>query len=105
MIHEGHSRIARPLLAIAGPLIGFSTLLIGAFTRFGLWRQVLAAVVLLILVQMIDNLAATQAMRDERAWALTYLAPVLGILLPVGLLWWAGRPRRLPGDRAAEVPA
>jgi lipopolysaccharide export system permease protein len=106
MIYEGHSRIARPLLAIAGPLIGFSTLLIGAFTRFGLWRQVLAAVLLLVLVQMIDNLAAAVAMRDDRAWALTYLAPLVGILLPVGLLWWAGRPRRLPRPvAAAGVPS
>jgi lipopolysaccharide export system permease protein len=96
MVYEGHSRIARPLLAIAGPLIGFSTLLIGAFSRFGLWRQVLAAVLLLVLIQMIDNLAATVAMRDERAWPLAYLAPLLGILLPMALLWWAGRPRRLP---------
>jgi lipopolysaccharide export system permease protein len=106
MIYEGHSRIARPLLAIAGPLIGFSTLLIGAFTRFGLWRQALAAVLLLVLVQMIDNLAAAVAMRDDRAWALTYLAPLVGILLPVGLLWWAGRPRRLPRPvAAAGVPS
>lgn len=106
MIYEGHSRIARPLLAIAGPLIGFSTLLIGAFTRFGLWRQVLAAVVLLVMLQMIDNLASAVAMRDERAWALTYLAPVLGLILPAVLLWWAGRPRRQPRPpRPAGVPA
>lgn len=96
MIYEGHSRFARPLLAIAGPLIGFATLLIGAFSRFGLWRQVLAAVLLLVLVQMIDNLGATVAIRDERAWPLTYVAPLLGMLVPVGLLWWAARPRRVP---------
>ncbi len=95
MLYEGHSRFARPLLAIAGPLIGFSTLLLGAFSRFGLWRQVLAAVVLLVLVQLVDNLAAGVALRDERAWALAYVAPVLGILLPFWLLWWSGRPRRL----------
>ena len=96
MLYEGHSRLARPMLAIAGPLIGFSTLLIGAFTRFGLWRQVLAAVVLLVVVQLIDNLAAAVALRDDRAWALAYLAPVLGLLLAVALLWWAGGPRRAP---------
>jgi lipopolysaccharide export system permease protein len=102
MIFEGHSRLARPLLAVAGPLIGFATLLVGAFSRFGLWRQVLAAVVLIIVLQMTDNLAATVAMRDERAWALTYVAPTLGYLIAAGLLWWAGRPRRPP--RAGPLP-
>ncbi len=108
MLYEGHSRFARPVLAIAGPLIGFSTLLIGAFSRFGLWRQVLAAVLLLVLVQLVDNLAAAVALRDDRAWALAYLAPLLGLALPVGLLWWAGRPRRVPRPSVGtgtEVPA
>lgn len=104
MLYEGHSRLARPLLAVAGPLIGFSTLLIGAFTRFGLWRQVLAAVVLLVLVQLIDNMAAAVALRDDRAWALAYLAPGLGLLLPVALLWWAGRPRRVPRPAPGQGP-
>jgi lipopolysaccharide export system permease protein len=108
MLYEGHSRFARPLLAIAGPLIGFSTLLIGAFSRFGLWRHVLAAVVLLVLLQLIDNMAAAVALRDDRARALAYLAPVLGLVLPAGLLWWAGRPRRVPRSApvaGAQVPA
>jgi lipopolysaccharide export system permease protein len=95
MIYEGHNRIARPLLAVTGPLIGFATLLVGAFTRFGLWRQVLAAVLLLVVLLMIDNLSATAAMRDERLWPLSYLAPLVGFLTAASLLWWAGRPRLL----------
>lgn len=102
MLYEGHSRLGRPLLGLSAAMIGFSTLLVGAFSRFGLWRQVLGAVVLLVLVQFVDNLAATEGMRNERAWGLAYLAPAMGLALSVGLLWWSGRSRRLPA--AAALP-
>jgi lipopolysaccharide export system permease protein len=95
--------MSRPLLGIGGPLIGFAALLLGAFSRFGLWRQVLGAVVLLVLVQLVDNVASGVALRDERAWPLAYLAPLLGIALGVALVWWAGRPRRIPRPEAAPV--
>jgi lipopolysaccharide export system permease protein len=94
MLYEGHSRLARPLLGLGAVLIGFSTLLVGAFSRFGLWRQVLAAVLMLVLVQGVDNLAATEGMRNPAAWPLAYVAPVAGLVLPAGLLWLAARPRR-----------
>lgn len=99
MLHEAHSRIANPVLGLAGAMIGFSTLLIGAFSRFGLWRQVLGATLILVFVQLIDNTAASIAVGNDRAWPLTYLAPLLGIAASAGMLWWAGRSRKLPEGR------
>lgn len=104
MLYEGHSRLARPLLGLGAALIGFATLLLGAFSRFGLWRQVLAAAVLLVLVQLVDNLAATEGMRNAHAWPLAYLAPAVGLAVPAFLLWAAGRPRRLAGGLPAPAP-
>jgi lipopolysaccharide export system permease protein len=94
LLQEGHSRIANPFLGLAGALIGFSALLIGAYSRFGLWRQVLGAIVLLVLLQLVDNTAASIAVANASAWPLTYVAPVLGLLTTVGLLWWAGHSNR-----------
>jgi len=28
-------------------------------------------------------------------WAMAYVAPLFGMLLAGGMLWWAGRPRRV----------
>ncbi|MGC5198873.1 LptF/LptG family permease, partial [Aphanothece microscopica] len=50
MLAEAHARFAQPLLALAAAMIGFSALLLGGFSRFGLWRQMLGAIVALILV-------------------------------------------------------
>jgi lipopolysaccharide export system permease protein len=83
--------------------IGFAALLLGAFSRFGLWRQVLGAVVLLVLVQFTDNLAADAVANGQAPWQLTYAAPVLGLVIALALLWWAGRPRS--AGRAAAPSA
>ncbi len=98
-LFEGHSRFAQPLLATAAALIGFAALLLGAFSRFGLWRQILFAVLLLILMQLINTATTGIALRDARAWPLAYLAPITGLITATGLLWLAQRPRR-PFGRA-----
>jgi lipopolysaccharide export system permease protein len=99
---EAHSRFAQPLLGVAAALLGFATLLLGAFSRFGLWRQILVAIVLLIGVQMVNNAATGAALRDDRLWGLAYVAPVLGMAMGTALLALSQRPRRL---RRAETGA
>lgn len=94
-LSEAHARFGQPLLGLAAALIGFSALLLGAFTRFGLWRQILGAIVLLILVQTVNNAAIAASLRDARAWGLTYVAPGFGILIGIGLLALAQQPRRI----------
>jgi len=91
---EGHNRIAQPFLAAATSLIGFASLLLGAFSRFGLWRQIVGSIVLLVIVQIVNNAAIASAGRNAANWPLTYLAPVLGVMVGTALLWVAQRPRR-----------
>jgi lipopolysaccharide export system permease protein len=100
-LYEAHSRFATPLLATASALIGFACLLIGAFSRFGLWRQILAAVGLLILVQMVNTASAGFALKSANLWWMAYLAPLIGIGIGAGLLWSAQRPRRIRREALA----
>nr|WP_194308456.1 LPS export ABC transporter permease LptF [Gemmobacter straminiformis] len=98
---EVHSRISQPLLALAAAMLGFSSLLIGAFSRFGLWRQIIGAVLGLILVQLVSTTATSATLLDASLWPALYLGPLLGCGLACGLLWLSQRPRRRPGRRAA----
>ncbi|MEH7827008.1 LPS export ABC transporter permease LptF [Gemmobacter denitrificans] len=98
-LSEGHQRFAMPFLGTAAALIGFSALLLGAFSRFGLWRQIGLSVLLLILLQLVNTSATGLSLRDDSAWPLVYVAPVLGIALSGLLLWLSQRPRRIPGAR------
>lgn len=97
---EGHNRFAEPMLAVSVTLIGFSALLVGGFSRFGLWRQISVAVALLILVQGLATSAADLGARVPQGYLLAYAAPVIGLMISLGLLWWVGRPRHL-----GRVPA
>lgn len=99
---EAHERIAQPLLSPVAAMIGFATLLIGGYSRFGVWRQVLWAILGLILVQFLTNAAANQAGRNPSLWPLLYVPAAVGAVMCAALLWIAGRPRRL---RQGGAPA
>ncbi|MDO5605970.1 MAG: LptF/LptG family permease, partial [Paracoccus sp. (in: a-proteobacteria)] len=95
---EAHQRLAQPLLAPVAAMLGFATLMIGSFSRFGVWRQIVWAVVGLILVQLLSNWAANRAGESPDGWPLVYLPALIGAAICAGLLWLAARPRR--GARA-----
>jgi lipopolysaccharide export system permease protein len=97
MLEEGHTRLAAPLMSVAAPLIGFAALLLGGFSRFGLWRQMALGVGLMILMQLAWTWSGSVALASAGAWPMVYLAPLAGIATAAGLLWQAQRPRRLRG--------
>lgn len=105
LLEEGHGRIATSLLGIAAPLLGFAALMLGGYSRFGLWRQIGLAVLLIILLQLVNTAGSGAALRSENRWPLVYAAPVLGIILASVMLWYAGRPRciRAPQAEAGGV--
>ncbi len=94
MQEEGHTRLAAPLLAVAASLLGFAALMLGSFSRFGLWRQMAVAVGLLIGLQLVWTWTGSVALEREGGWPVVYLAPGAGTVVASGLLWWAQRPRR-----------
>lgn len=95
LVAEGHDRTAQALLATVGALIGFATLLVGGFSRFGVWRQIVAAVFLIIAVKVIEAGCVAAVRADPRLWPLIYLPSVAGLTVALGLLTRAARPRRL----------
>lgn len=95
LLFEGNNRFGQPMLATAAALIGFSALLLGAFSRFGLWRQILFAIVLLIVVQTVNTVVAAAGKQDDKGWVLAYVPALFGICIAAVLLWLSQRPRRL----------
>lgn len=101
LLYEGHGRSSQALLAIVAATVGFATMLVGGFSRYGLWRQIIAAMVAIILLKSLDNAFADMARSDATLWPLAYGATVLGIAATLALLWIAGRPALFPWRRAA----
>ena len=99
---EAHDRAAESLLGLVAALLGFATLLVGQFSRFGLWRQVVAAIFLVILVKGVETLT-TAAIRDApERWWLAYLPVAAGLAIVAGLLTHVARP--LSGRRREKAP-
>lgn len=98
---EAQSRFAEPLTAMTVPMIGFAALLLGAFSRFGLWRQIGVAIAMLIVVQALSTVAANLAM-VPLGWLFSYVPALAGLAIGTATLWWSQRPRRVrPGPAPA----
>ncbi|HVG48362.1 MAG TPA: LPS export ABC transporter permease LptF, partial [Rubellimicrobium sp.] len=98
---EGQERIAEALFAPVAALIALGSLHLGQFSRFGVWRQTIASIVLVILVKGVDSVAAQSVHDDAALWPLTYLSAVVGLGVAALLLWLAGRPRRVRREAGA----
>ncbi|MCA0043704.1 LptF/LptG family permease [Celeribacter litoreus] len=100
IVAEVNERMNRALQGIAISLVGFAALLVGGFSRFGLWKQILLAVVLLVIVKSLDNTVDTIINKAPDQWPLRYAPTVLAIAMAWGLLWKTAHPR-LKGMRDA----
>ncbi|MEY4697970.1 MAG: export transporter permease LptF [Pseudomonadota bacterium] len=91
------NRVSQPLLSLTTALVGFSALLIGAFSRFGLWRQIGLAVLILIFLQLLNTTGSSLALANPRALPAQFMAPAVGLGIAALLLWQSQRPRHLRG--------
>lgn len=104
LVAEGHNRFAQAILGFVGPLIGFATLLLGGFSRFGVWRQVLAAIALVIVVKMIESVTTNAVRVNPQNWPLIYLPGLSGVTMAAAILFSTTRPA-LFRRRRREVAA
>ena len=100
LVTEGHERLTQPLMAIVAPLIGFAALMIGEFSRFGLWRQIALAVGAVVVLYMASNAATSMVQLNDRLWPVMYGPAVLGVAMTAAMLAWSGRTRRVPVEAA-----
>lgn len=106
IVEELHERSSWPSICLAVAMIAFSALMLGGFSRFGLWPQIFLAFVLLIVLEAIRNLVSPLVVARPELWALLYLPALVGLLLSVLFLRIAGRPLRLVLGRAPrDAPA
>ncbi|MBM2577490.1 LPS export ABC transporter permease LptF [Jannaschia sp. Os4] len=106
LLQEGHSRLAASLLAAALPLMALGAMLTGAYSRLGLWRQILGAVALAVVAQLLSNAAESAARDDAGLWWTLYLPGAAMLAAGTVLLWLASGGRRAArGLRAAEAAA
>jgi lipopolysaccharide export system permease protein len=85
-ITMAHQRIEQPLQSLVYPLIGMATLMLGSFSRFGVIRQVIGAVVLVVTLSAMSVPIRDLVRVDVGFWPLIYLPTVMGLALTALLL-------------------
>ena len=81
VLEELHSRILTPLLALIAALIGFSTLMIGDYSRFGASKQISVGIVILILIKLSESYGNELMLKSQGNWLALYLPVLIGILI------------------------
>ncbi|MEO9575728.1 MAG: LptF/LptG family permease [Tateyamaria sp.] len=86
---ELHSRFARAAFCLVTALIGFATLLVGGYSRFGVRREILIAFVLLVALDSMRGSLSGPVLANSGLWPILYSPSVLGGFIVCGLLWRA----------------
>lgn len=92
LIHEGHGRFIQALLAVVAALVGFSTLLTGGFSRFGIWKQIVIAIFLLIAIKTVESVAVGAIRGQAHLWPVIYTPIAVGLVISAAQLYWADHP-------------
>lgn len=87
-----HDRFAQASLGFVAGLIGFSALVAGGFSRFGLWRNILFAVLLIVGLKALETVGTGVAAKTPSLWPLMYLAGIGGFICSMALLYVSQRP-------------
>lgn len=92
LIARAHDRFSQSILGSVAALLGFAALIVGGFSRFGVWRQVLLAIFLVIVIKAVETVGLTAARNDPSLWFAAYAASIVGMFIIAGLLFMAARP-------------
>ena len=103
LIAEAHDRFAQALLGTVGALLGFAALLVGNFSRFGVWRQIIGAIFLIIVIKALETVGLNIARRDPSLWFASYLSIATGLLFIWLLLLASSRPYLFKRKPTVEV--
>ena len=92
VLQEAHGRFQQPLLCLVAALIGFSTLLTAGLSRFGVGRQIVFAIALLVLIKLTESVMIDPVRANPNLWPLIYAPTLVGCLLTLGCLSYVARP-------------
>ena len=102
VLQEAHGRFQQPLLCLVAALIGFSTLLTAGFSRFGIGRQIVFAIALLVLIKLTESVMIDPVRANPNLWPLIYAPTLVGCLLTLGCLSYVARPPYRRVSKAAH---
>lgn len=105
LVEELHQRFSWIAICVTVAIVGYATLMLGSFSRFGLWPQIFVAFTILVLLEGLRGFVSPVVIEDSRLWPLLYGPAVLGFSISALFLAIAGRPlmRRRVRNRGSDL--
>ena len=105
LIARAHDRISQAILGTVAALLGFAALIVGGFSRFGVWRQIVLAIFLIIVIKAVETAGLNAARETPALWFAAYFASAVGAVIVMVLLMIAAKPKpRLRRGLAGDIP-
>ena len=86
------ARFAEPLFSVVAAMIGYATLILGGFSRFGVWREIVIAFGLLIAIDGLRGALVDTVRNDASMWPIMFFPSLLGGALVIGMIGQASHP-------------
>ena len=80
---ELHNRLHRPMFCFVAAILGFSSLLIGNYNRFGFGKQIALAVSIIVLIKITESYTTKLSIHNFLLWPLIYVPSLIGIISSV----------------------
>lgn len=100
---EVNARFADPLFCIIAAMIGYATLIMGGFSRFGVWREIVIAFGLLIAIDGFSSTLVETVRQDASRWPVLYVPSLVGAMLVLAMIWQTAHPGWTKRLRAPKV--
>ena len=102
VLEELHSRILTPVLALIAALTGFSTLMIGGYSRFGTSKQISLGVTILVFIKISESYANDLMLKSEGNWLALYLPIFIGFSIFSFLIFLASNQKLLGNKKQSS---
>tara|TARA_Y100001934_G_C12339493_1_gene769403 strand:- start:1392 stop:2210 length:819 start_codon:yes stop_codon:yes gene_type:complete len=80
IVLELHNRIHRPMFFLVAAILGFSTLLMGNYNRFGFGKQIALAISIIVVIKITESYSIKLSLQNFLLWPLVYFPSLIGII-------------------------
>ena len=77
---ELHNRLHRPVFCFVAAILGFSTLLMGNYSKFGFGRQITLALSIIVVIKITESYTTKLSLQNSLLWPLIYFPSLIGII-------------------------
>ncbi|AXI51200.1 MULTISPECIES: LPS export ABC transporter permease LptF [unclassified Sulfitobacter] len=85
-------RFSSAAFCMIAAMIGYATLVLGGFSRFGVWREIVIAFGLLIALDGLRGTLVDTVRDDASRWPLLFLPSLIGAVIVIGMIWQTAHP-------------